>query len=84
MCLCACFWTGNIRIYCRIRPFLPGQPTSVSAAEAVDEQTLSILTPVKNGKGKKLFTFNRVFGPSASQGESFCLFLPQLPFQRFS
>ncbi|KAL8545501.1 hypothetical protein ACS0TY_005593 [Phlomoides rotata] len=58
---------GNIRIYCRIRPFLPGQPTSVSAAEAIDEQTLSTLNPAKNGKGKKLFTFNRVFGPSASQ-----------------
>ncbi|KAG6437767.1 hypothetical protein SASPL_102695 [Salvia splendens] len=35
--------------------------------EALDGQTISIITPAKNGKGKKLFTFNKVFGPSASQ-----------------
>ncbi|KAL1546198.1 kinesin-like protein KIN-14I isoform X2 [Salvia divinorum] len=58
---------GNIRVYCRIRPFLPGQLPGLSTAEALDGQTISIITPAKNGKGKKLFTFNKVFGPSASQ-----------------
>ncbi|XP_042046271.1 kinesin-like protein KIN-14I isoform X1 [Salvia splendens] len=58
---------GNIRVYCRIRPFLPGQLPGLSTAEALDSQTISIITPAKNGKGKKLFTFNKVFGPSASQ-----------------
>ncbi|CAA0834665.1 P-loop nucleoside triphosphate hydrolases superfamily protein with CH (Calponin Homology) domain [Striga hermonthica] len=62
---------GNIRVYCRIRPFLPGQPSFLSAAEVVDEKTLTILTPAKHGKGKKSFSFNRVFGPSASQEEVF-------------
>lgn len=61
--------TGNIRVYCRIRPFLPGQTTGVSTSEVLDDQTLSIITPAKGGKGKKLFTFNKVFGPSASQGD---------------
>lgn len=65
---CMCL-TGNIRVYCRVRPFLPGQPTGLCTAEVIDEQTLLILTPAKNGKGKKLFTFNKVFGPSASQGD---------------
>ncbi|GER44956.1 kinesin-related protein [Striga asiatica] len=62
---------GNIRVYCRIRPFLPGQPSFLSAVEVVDEKTLTILTPAKHGKGKKSFSFNRVFGPSASQEEVF-------------
>ncbi|XP_057792007.1 kinesin-like protein KIN-14I [Salvia miltiorrhiza] len=62
---------GNIRVYCRIRPFFPGQPAGLSTAEALDGQTISIITPAKNGKGKKLFTFNKVFGPSASQEEVF-------------
>ncbi|KAL1549765.1 kinesin-like protein KIN-14G [Salvia divinorum] len=62
---------GNIRVYCRIRPFLTGQQMGLSTAEALDGQTISIITPAKNGKGKKLFTFNKVFGPSASQEEVF-------------
>ncbi|KAH6819054.1 kinesin 4 [Perilla frutescens var. frutescens] len=62
---------GNIRVYCRIRPFLPGQPAGLSTADALDDQSLSIITPAKSGKGKKLFTFNKVFGPSASQEEVF-------------
>ncbi|KAK4402155.1 Kinesin-like protein KIN-14G [Sesamum angolense] len=62
---------GNIRVYCRIRPFLPGQPTGSSTVEVIDEKTLTVLTPSKYGKGKKSFTFNRVFSPSASQEEVF-------------
>ncbi|KAG8369128.1 hypothetical protein BUALT_Bualt15G0119000 [Buddleja alternifolia] len=62
---------GNIRVYCRIRPFLPGQPKGLSIVEAVDERTLSVLTPSKHGKAKKFFTFNKFFGPSASQEEVF-------------
>ncbi|KAL0384782.1 UNVERIFIED_CONTAM: Kinesin-like protein KIN-14G [Sesamum radiatum] len=62
---------GNIRVYCRIRPFLPGQPTDSSTVEVIDEKTLTVLTPSKYGKGKKSFTFNRVFSPSASQEEVF-------------
>ncbi|KAG6430239.1 hypothetical protein SASPL_108302 [Salvia splendens] len=39
--------------------------------EALDGQTISVITPAKNGKGKKLFTLNKVFGPSASQEDVF-------------
>ncbi|XP_051152672.1 kinesin-like protein KIN-14I isoform X2 [Andrographis paniculata] len=62
---------GNIRVYCRIRPFLPENPPGSSCVEATDEQTLTVLTSSKYVKGKKSFTFNRVFGPSSSQEEVF-------------
>ncbi|KAK4491364.1 hypothetical protein RD792_002103 [Penstemon davidsonii] len=63
---------GNIRVYCRVRPFLSGQPNRTSAVGDIDERTITILTPSKSGKeGKKLFTFNKVFGPASSQEEVF-------------
>ncbi|KAL2514919.1 P-loop nucleoside triphosphate hydrolase superfamily protein with CH (Calponin-like proteiny) domain [Forsythia ovata] len=63
---------GNIRVYCRVRPFMPGKPNHLSAVEDLDERTITILTPSKYGKeGRKSFTFNKVFGPSASQEEVF-------------
>ncbi|KAL7157714.1 hypothetical protein ABFS83_02G095700 [Erythranthe nasuta] len=62
---------GNIRVYCRVRPFLPGQPSGLSVVEATDDQTLTIPNPGKYGKGKKSFNFNKVFGPSASQEQVF-------------
>ncbi|KAL3843513.1 hypothetical protein ACJIZ3_000916 [Penstemon smallii] len=63
---------GNIRVYCRVRPFLSGQPNRTCAVGDIDERTITILTPSKYGKeGKKLFTFNKVFGPASSQEEVF-------------
>ncbi|KAK4746148.1 hypothetical protein SAY87_012460 [Trapa incisa] len=63
---------GNIRVYCRVRPFLPGQPNSVNSVGHLDDGSITILTPSKNGKdAKKSFTFNRVFSPSATQAEVF-------------
>ncbi|KAK4476720.1 hypothetical protein RD792_015880 [Penstemon davidsonii] len=63
---------GNIRVYCRVRPFLPGKPIGVSTVGDLDERAISILTPSKSGKeAKKAFTFNKVFGPAASQEEVF-------------
>lgn len=63
---------GNIRVYCRIRPFMPGKPNHLSTVEDLDERTITVLTPSKYGKeGRKSFTFNKVFGPSASQEEVF-------------
>ncbi|KAL3814653.1 hypothetical protein ACJIZ3_015921 [Penstemon smallii] len=59
---------GNIRVYCRVRPFLPGKPIGVSTVGDLDERAISILTPSKSGKdAKKAFTFSKVFGPAASQ-----------------
>ncbi|GKV31984.1 hypothetical protein SLEP1_g40630 [Rubroshorea leprosula] len=63
---------GNIRVYCRVRPFLGGQSTRlVSVLDNIDEGSITIVTPSKYGKGRKAFTFNKVFGPSASQAEVF-------------
>ncbi|ESQ35954.1 hypothetical protein EUTSA_v10006679mg [Eutrema salsugineum] len=59
---------GSIRVYCRVRPFLPGQTSVLTTVDQIEESTISIATPSKYGKeGRKSFTFNKVFGPSASQ-----------------
>ncbi|KAJ8752479.1 hypothetical protein K2173_004767 [Erythroxylum novogranatense] len=63
---------GNIRVYCRVRPFLPGQPNRLSTVDHIDEGNITIITPTKYGKeGRKSFSFNRAFGPSATQEEVF-------------
>ncbi|KAL0418862.1 UNVERIFIED_CONTAM: Kinesin-like protein KIN-14I [Sesamum radiatum] len=59
---------GSIRVYCRVRPFLPGQFDYLSTVDHIEEGTISINTPAKNGKARKSFNFNKVFGPSATQG----------------
>ncbi|KAL6964687.1 hypothetical protein U1Q18_035745 [Sarracenia purpurea var. burkii] len=60
---------GSIRVYCRVRPFLPGQPNARSTVGHIGEESITIITPSKYGKdGQKLFTFNKVFDPSATQG----------------
>uniref|UniRef100_A0A5B6YKZ8 Putative kinesin-4-like n=1 Tax=Davidia involucrata TaxID=16924 RepID=A0A5B6YKZ8_DAVIN len=63
---------GSIRVYCRVRPFLPGQANSLSTVDHIDEGKITILTPSKYGKeGRKIFSFNKVFGSSATQEEVF-------------
>ncbi|XP_011659690.1 kinesin-like protein KIN-14G isoform X2 [Cucumis sativus] len=63
---------GNIRVYCRVRPFLGGHSNRPSTVDRIDEGNMSIMTPSKYGKeGRKSFKFNKVFGPSATQGEVF-------------
>ncbi|KAG6590477.1 Kinesin-like protein KIN-14I, partial [Cucurbita argyrosperma subsp. sororia] len=63
---------GNIRVYCRVRPFLGGHSNRPSIVDRIDQGNMSIMTPSKNGKeGRKSFSFNKVFGPSATQGEVF-------------
>ncbi|KAA8536783.1 hypothetical protein F0562_029261 [Nyssa sinensis] len=63
---------GSIRVYCRVRPFLPGQANGLSTADPIDDRNIRILTPSKYGKeGQKTFCFNKVFGPSATQEEVF-------------
>ncbi|XP_008807759.2 LOW QUALITY PROTEIN: kinesin-like protein KIN-14F [Phoenix dactylifera] len=62
---------GSIRVYCRVRPFLPGQLSS-STIGCIDDGTITILTPSKNGKeGRRSFNFNKIFSPSATQEEVF-------------
>ncbi|CAI0459753.1 unnamed protein product [Linum tenue] len=63
---------GNIRVYCRVRPFLPGQASRFSTVDHIEEGNISIITPSKYGKeGRKSFSFNKVFGPMATQAEVF-------------
>ncbi|KAL2342754.1 hypothetical protein Fmac_004039 [Flemingia macrophylla] len=64
---------GNIRVYCRIRPFLPGQSQSHTSIEFVgDDGELIVSNPLKQGKeNRKLFKFNKVFGQASSQEEVF-------------
>ncbi|KDP25433.1 hypothetical protein JCGZ_20589 [Jatropha curcas] len=64
---------GNIRVYCRIRPFLPGQCKTLTTIEYIGENgELVISNPLKQGKeSHRLFKFNKVFGPTASQEEVF-------------
>ncbi|KAG6640944.1 hypothetical protein CIPAW_09G039400 [Carya illinoinensis] len=62
---------GNIRVYCRIRPSF--SPETKNIIDFIGEDgTLVILDPLKPQKeGKKVFQFNRVFGPTATQDEVF-------------
>ncbi|EPS71287.1 hypothetical protein M569_03470, partial [Genlisea aurea] len=60
---------GSIRVYCRVRPFLPGECNYFSSVERIDEGAITINTLIRNGKGLKSFNFNKVYGASASQEE---------------
>ncbi|KAL3529350.1 hypothetical protein ACH5RR_008672 [Cinchona calisaya] len=64
---------GNIRVYCRIRPFLPGQKERQSTIEYVGENgQLIIANPAKQGKeSHKSFKFNKVYSQAATQVEVF-------------
>jgi kinesin family protein C2/C3 len=64
-----CF-TGNIRVYCRIRPFLPGQVAKQTAVEYIGENgEVAVVNPSKQGKDRRRnFKFNKVFGPDSTQG----------------
>ncbi|XP_021281976.1 kinesin-like protein KIN-14L [Herrania umbratica] len=62
---------GNIRVFCRIRPaFCAGAQNAIDFIG--EDGSLVILDPLKPQKdGRKLFQFNRVFGPSATQDDVF-------------
>ncbi|XP_076883583.1 kinesin-like protein KIN-14I [Bidens hawaiensis] len=62
---------GNIRVYCRVRPFLGRQSNATNTVDCIEEGTITINTPPKYGKGRRPFNFNKVFGPSATQEEVF-------------
>ncbi|KAL7114755.1 hypothetical protein ACP275_04G141700 [Erythranthe tilingii] len=64
---------GNIRVYCRIRPFLPGQKGKSSIIEYVgDNGELIVSNPSKQGKeGRRSFKFDKVYSPAATQAEVF-------------
>ncbi|CAL0313841.1 unnamed protein product [Lupinus luteus] len=61
---------GNIRVYCRIRPFLPGQREKQSIVEHIGESDLHVVNPSKQGKDAlKSFKFNKIFSPASTQVE---------------
>ncbi|KAJ0257299.1 Kinesin-like protein KIN-14O [Hirschfeldia incana] len=64
---------GNIRVYCRVRPFLRGQGASNTVVEHIGEHgELVVLNPTKPGKdGLRKFRFNKVYSPSSTQAEVF-------------
>lgn len=65
---------GNIRVYCRIRPFLPGQnKKQQTTVEYIGENgELVIVNLSKHGKdNRRLFKFDKVFGPTSTQEEVF-------------
>lgn len=71
--------SGNIRVYCRVRPFLGEQSNNFSTISNIEEGSISISS--RNGReGKKTFSFNRVFGPRATQG--LCLFVFSLKLSK--
>ncbi|MBA0693309.1 hypothetical protein Goari_010799, partial [Gossypium aridum] len=60
---------GTIRVYCRVRPFLQGQTNGQSTVDYIGENgNIMIVNPLKQGKeARKVFSFNKVFGPTVSQ-----------------
>ena len=56
-------------MYSRIRPFLPGQKKLTTVEYIGENGDLVIVNPAKQGKdNRRLFKFNKVFGPTCSQG----------------
>ncbi|KAI4347182.1 hypothetical protein L6164_008017 [Bauhinia variegata] len=59
---------GNIRVYCRIRPFISGQNEKQSIVDHIGEDELVVANPSKQGRdGLRSFKFNKIFGPTATQ-----------------
>ncbi|PHT46146.1 Kinesin KP1 [Capsicum baccatum] len=62
---------GNIRVYCRIRPFLRGQKETQSVIEYIGENgELVVVNPSKQGKeARRSFKFNTVYSPASTQAQ---------------
>ncbi|KAA8527097.1 hypothetical protein F0562_008674 [Nyssa sinensis] len=60
---------GTIRVYCRVRPFLPGQSDGQSTVDYIGENgNIMIINPHKQGKdARRMFTFNKVLGTNVTQ-----------------
>ncbi|KAK1683707.1 hypothetical protein QYE76_044555 [Lolium multiflorum] len=62
---------GSIRVYCRVKPFPKTQPDQRSTVDHIGENgEIMIMNPEKQGKdGRKIFSFNKIFGPNVSQSD---------------
>ncbi|CAO2831700.1 unnamed protein product [Amaranthus hypochondriacus] len=62
---------GNVRVYCRIRPMLDTEAKNVVDFVGQDG-SLGVMDPSKTRlDGRKVFQFNQVYGPTATQDELF-------------
>ncbi|KAK6149135.1 hypothetical protein DH2020_016660 [Rehmannia glutinosa] len=61
---------GNIRVYCRIKPTFNPEVQNVVDFIGKDG-SLVVVDPKPLKDGKKMFQFNHVFGPTATQDEVF-------------
>ncbi|GAU41114.1 hypothetical protein TSUD_398100 [Trifolium subterraneum] len=62
---------GSIKVYCRVRPFLSGQPNHLSTVENMEDELSQLMFLQRMGKGADPSTLTKSFGPSAAQGEVF-------------
>nr|BAK05262.1 predicted protein [Hordeum vulgare subsp. vulgare] len=62
---------GSIRVYCRVKPLTKSQSDQRSTVDHIGENgEIMIMNPQKEGKdGRKIFSFNKIFGPNISQSE---------------
>ncbi|KAG6472785.1 hypothetical protein ZIOFF_070263 [Zingiber officinale] len=61
---------GNIRVYCRVRPFLQHSDRRSVVEHIGENGNVIIMDPSKQGKdSRKIFSFNRAFGANATQSE---------------
>ncbi|CAJ1960215.1 unnamed protein product [Sphenostylis stenocarpa] len=60
---------GAIRVYCRVRPFLPRQSNGQSTIDYIGENgDMMIINPLKHGKdARRVFSFNKVFKTTVTQ-----------------
>ncbi|RWW60575.1 hypothetical protein BHE74_00032421, partial [Ensete ventricosum] len=60
--------SGNIRVFCRIRPIFKFE--AKSCIEYIgNDGSLMVSDPCKSQNTRKIFQFNRIFGPATAQGE---------------
>ncbi|XP_052153403.1 kinesin-like protein KIN-14A isoform X2 [Oryza glaberrima] len=59
---------GNIRVFCRIRPLINSE--SISSIEHVgNDGSIMVCDPLKPQTTRKIFQFNKIFGPTTTQDE---------------
>uniref|UniRef100_A0A0E0BZV2 Kinesin-like protein n=1 Tax=Oryza meridionalis TaxID=40149 RepID=A0A0E0BZV2_9ORYZ len=59
---------GNIRVFCRIRPLINSE--SISSIEHIgNDGSIMVCDPLKLQTTRKIFQFNKIFGPTTTQDE---------------
>ncbi|GFP89121.1 kinesin kp1 [Phtheirospermum japonicum] len=60
---------GSIRVFCRVRPFLPGESNGQTTVDYIGENgKIMIVNPLRQGKdARRVFSFNKIFGTNVTQ-----------------